>query len=125
MLVGADDGGVDRDIPVDFPSSVGLGLDLLEQAFPGSVGRPQAVPFIDRLPRAEPLWQVTPLNAGPDPMQNPVDHLPVIPPPATSSVTYRQERLQPFPLGICQITPPHVHINDPDTKQSHDRPDNS
>lgn len=36
----------------------------------------------------------------------------VIPPPATTPVADRQERPQPFPLGITQITPPHVHIND-------------
>ncbi|ALM36625.1 hypothetical protein SFR_5864 [Streptomyces sp. FR-008] len=113
MLMGPHDGGVDRDVPVDLPGRIGLGLDPLEQAFPGSVGRPQAVTFVDRLPRTEPFRQVTPLNAGPHPVQNPVDHLPVIPPPATTPVTDRQKRPQPFPLGIRQITPPHVHINDP------------
>lgn len=106
------DGGVDRDVPVDLLSRVGLGLDLLEQAFPRSVGRPQAVAFIHRLPWAEPFGQVTPLNAGPHPVRNPVDHLPVIPPPATTPVADRQERPQPFPLGIRPIAPPHVHIND-------------
>nr|WP_247698047.1 hypothetical protein [Streptomyces sp. RK75] len=65
-----------------------------------------------RLPRAEPFGQVTPLHAGPHPVQNPVDHLPVVPPPATTTVAGWQERPQPFLLGISQITPPHVHIND-------------
>ncbi|MER6305471.1 hypothetical protein [Streptomyces sp. NPDC001657] len=37
----------------------------------------------------------------------------------------RQERPQPSPLGIRQITPPHTHINDPDAKHSHDRTDKS
>jgi len=108
MLVGAHNGGVDRDVLVDLPSRIGLGLDLLEQAFPGSVGRPQAVAFVDRLPRAEPFGQVTPLNAGPHSVQNPVDQLPVIPPPATTPVADRQERPQPFPLDIRQITPPRL-----------------
>ncbi|MFJ1551083.1 transposase [Streptomyces sp. NPDC088246] len=44
------------------------------------------------------------------PMQNPVDHLPVIPPLATTTVADRQERPQPFPLGIRQITPPTVRM---------------
>ncbi len=105
-------GGVDRDVPVDLACGVGRGLDLLEQTFPGSVGRPQAVAFVDGLPRPEPLGQVTPLHPGPHPVQNPVDHLPVIPTPATTPVTDRKERPQPFPLGITQITPPHAHIND-------------
>jgi hypothetical protein len=110
------DGGVDRDVPIDLTRHLGGGLDLLEQTFPGPVTRPQSVPFVDGLPRAEPFGQVTPRNAGPDPVQNPVDHLPVITPPATTPVADRQERPQPFPLSITQITPPHVHINDLDTK---------
>lgn len=125
MLVRADDGGVDRDVPVDLTSRVGLGLNPLKQTFPGAVARPQPMSLINGLPRSEPFGQVTPLNPGPHPMQNPVDHLPVIPPPATAPVTNRQERPQPFPLGIRQITPPNVHINDPDKQQSHDRPDKS
>jgi hypothetical protein len=81
--------------------------------------------LIDRLPRPEPFGQVTPLHAGAHPVQNPVDHLPVIPPPAATAITDRQERPQPFPLGIREIAPPHVHINDSDTQWSHDRPDKS
>ncbi len=101
------DGGVDRDVSVDLPGRVGLGLDLLDQAFPGSVGRPQAVAFIDGLPRAEPFGQVTSLNAGPHPVQNPVDHLSVIPPPTATPVADRQERPQPFPLDI-RCSAPHA-----------------
>ncbi|GAP48254.1 uncharacterized protein SAZU_3081 [Streptomyces azureus] len=81
--------------------------------------------FVDGLPWAEPFRQATPLNAGPHSMQNPVDHLPVVSPPATTPVADRQERPKPFPLDICQITPPHVHINDPDKEQSHNRSDKS
>jgi len=113
MLMRPHDGGVDRDIPVDLILRVGRGLNLLEQTLPRPVGRPQPVPFVNRLPRPEPFRQVTPVNTGPHPVQNPVDHLPVIPPPATTPVTDRQERPQPFPLGITQITPPHTHRNDP------------
>jgi hypothetical protein len=116
MLVSADDGGVDRDVPVDLTGPVDRGLDLLEQALPRSVRGPQPVAFIEGLPRAEPFGQVTPLNARPHPVQNPVDHLPVVSPPATAPVTDRQERSQPFPRGIRQVTPPHVHINDADMK---------
>ena len=114
MLVRADNGGVDRDVPVDLACGVGRGLDLLERTFPGSVGRPQAVAFVDGLPRPETFGQVTPLHPGPHSVQNPVDHLPVIAPPATTPVTDRQERPQSFPFSIAQVTPPHVHINDAD-----------
>lgn len=112
-LFGPLDGGVDREVPVDLTCRIGCGLDLLEQSFLCSVGRPQPVAYIDGLPRPEPFGQVTPLHPGPHPVQNPVDHLPVIPPSATTPVADRQERPQPFPLSICQFTPPHAHINDP------------
>lgn len=86
ILMRADDRGVHRDIPVDLTCRVGRGLDLLEKAFPGSVSRPKAMAFLNGLPRPEPFGQVTPLNSGPHPVQDPVDHLPVIPPPATTTV---------------------------------------
>jgi hypothetical protein len=38
MLMSPHDGGVHRDVPVDVTSSVGCGLDLLQQAFPRAVG---------------------------------------------------------------------------------------
>lgn len=112
MLVRADDGGVDRDVPVDLARGIRRGLDLLEQAFLGSVSRPQAVAFVDGLPRTEPFGKIAPLHSGPHPVQDPVEHLPVIPPPATTPVADRQQWPQPFPLGIAQIAPPHVHRND-------------
>jgi hypothetical protein len=91
MLVRADDRGVNRDVPVDRARLVGRGLDLLEQTFPGSVARPQAMALVDGYSRAEPFGQITPLHSGPHPVQNPIDHLPVISPPATTPVTDRQD----------------------------------
>jgi hypothetical protein len=120
MLIRPHDGGVDGNVPVDLACGVGRGLDLLEQTLPRPVGRPQPVPFINSLPRPKPFGQVTPLHAGPHAVQNPVDHLPVVPPPATTPVADRQERPQPFPLSITQITPPHGRKNDPDRRQSQD-----
>jgi hypothetical protein len=89
MLVGANDGGVDRDVPADLTRGVGCGLDLLEQTFPGPVCGPQTMAFVDRLPRPEPLRRITPLHTGRHPVQNPVDHLPMIPPPATTPIADR------------------------------------
>lgn len=116
MLMSSHDRGVDRDVPVDFTRSVGGGLDLLEQPLPSPLTRPQSVPLVDRFPRRGPFGQVTPLHSGPNPVKNPVNHLPVVPPPATAPVADWQERPQPFPLGITQITPPRVHINHPYTE---------
>lgn len=53
MLMSPHDGGVDRGVPIDLACRVGRGLDLVEQTFPRSVGRPQPVAFIDGLPRTE------------------------------------------------------------------------
>jgi hypothetical protein len=72
----------------------------------------------DGLPRTEPFGQVTPLNAGPHPVQNPVDHLPLIPPPAATTVAEWQERPKLFPFGIRQVTPPHDHVNGSATEWS-------
>lgn len=93
----------------DLTRGLGRGLNLLQQTLPRPVGRPQPVAFVDRLPRPEPFRQVTPLHTGPHPVQNPADHLPVIPPPATTLVADRQEQPQPCPLRFCQVTPPHAH----------------
>jgi hypothetical protein len=81
--------------------------------------------LVDRFPWSVPLRQITPLHPGPHPMRDPVDHLPVIPPPATTTITHRQEWPQPFPLGIGLVTPVYRHIqnNDLPSRQSHDRPD--
>jgi hypothetical protein len=76
------------------------------------VGRPDPVAFVDGFPWPELFGQVTPPHPGPHSVQNPVDHLSVIPPPATTAVADRQERTQPFSLDIRQITPLHAHIND-------------
>lgn len=122
MLMRTDDGGVHRDVPVDLTRGIGRGLDIPQQTLPRSVPRPQQVPFIDRLPRPEPFRQITPLHPGPHPVQNAVDHLPVIPPPATAPIADRRERPQPFSLRVAEIAPPHVPINDPNTMLSRPRP---
>lgn len=121
-------GGVHRDVPVDLPCRVGRGLDLVKQSFPGSVGRPKPMALVDRLPRPEPLWQITPVNPGPNPVKNPVDHLSMITPPPTPTVTHRQERPKSLPLGVRQIatlSPPHSGNNEQIRRKSHDRPDSS
>ncbi len=118
--------------PPRYPSRSPLprrrGLNLLQQPFPGSVSGPEPMALVDRLPRTGPLRQITPVHPGPYPVQNPVDHLPVITPPPTPPVAHRQERPQPLPLGIrktASLTLPHTQGNDPIRRPSHDRPDSS
>lgn len=115
VLMCADNGEVDRDIPVDLSSGVAV--------VPSAVSRPQTVSFVDGLPRAEPFRQVTPLHARPNPVQNPADHLPMVPPPAITPVADGQERTESFPLGIAQIAPPRTRVNTPGTRPLRDRPD--
>jgi hypothetical protein len=95
---------VDGHVPVHIADGIDLGLDPPKQPLPGAVRRPAAMPLVNGLPGAVPVRQVTPLHARPDPVQHPVDHLPMIPPPATAAVAHRQQRLEPLPLGIRQIT---------------------
>jgi len=103
--VGADLGGVDVDIPVDIACGVGDGLDVPERPLPSPVGRPQQVPFVDRLPGAEALGQLAPLTAGAEPVNDPIDHLPVVPPPAAPVIALGQQRLQHFPFLVGQVAP--------------------
>src|SRR5258705_12106380 len=61
------------------------------------------MPVIDGLPVPEPLRQITPRAPGPGPEEDPVDHLPVIGPPATARRISGQEPPQAIPLLISQI----------------------
>jgi integrase len=50
--------------------------------------------LVHGLPRAEPLWKIAPVRPGPDPVENPVDHLSVITPPSAPPIADRQKRPQ-------------------------------
>ncbi|GAA1089097.1 hypothetical protein GCM10009663_36010 [Kitasatospora arboriphila] len=63
------------------------------------------MPLVHRLPQPAALRQIAALHTCPDPVQHSVDYLPVVPPPATASVSHRQKRLKSLPLGASQITP--------------------
>lgn len=95
MLMRTHDGGVDRNVPVHVTGRVGRGLNLLQQPLPRPVRRPLPMTFIDGLPWPEPLGKITPVHPGSHPVQDPVDHLPMVSPPATPVVADRQERPQP------------------------------
>ena len=66
-----------------------------------------------RSSRPETLGQVAPWYPGPHAKHDPVDHLAVTAPPAAALPGLGQLRLQPGPLGIGQITPPHAEHNEP------------
>lgn len=50
--------------------------------------------------QAEAFRQFSPLHPGAESMNDAVDHLPMIPPPAAPVVGYRQQRLQHSPLAV-------------------------
>lgn len=66
MLMRTDDGGADRDVPVDLPGRVCLGLDLLAQAFPGSRRRDhrEVIDAIARKLRTGSRWVHLPEKYG-------------------------------------------------------------
>src|SRR5579875_282409 len=61
------------------------------------------MPPVDGLPVPGPLRQVPPRAARPDPVEDPVDHHPVVIPPVPPPRVGRQLRLQPRPLRIGQV----------------------
>lgn len=115
VLVGAHGCGVDRDLPVDVTFRIGFGLEPTQHQGPGTVRRPPPMPFGNGLPRPVAVRQVTPRHTGPNPVQHPVDHLPVVAPPAAPPGAHRQVRPKPLPLRIREIAPAsvlHGRVND-------------
>src|SRR5262249_17700416 len=99
-------------------------LKLLQDLLPRTVQRPAAMPVVRGLPVAVPGRQVAPHSARPRPMEDPVDHRPVIIPPRPVHVLRRQQRHQPHPLLISQVVTLQtlfVHTDDlrQDRQQDH------
>lgn len=92
---------------------VRLGLNGLEDPFPGAVRRPPAVALVQGLPVPEPLLQFPPRDTRADPEQDPVDHHPVISPTSATAPGLRQMWCQLRPLVVRKITPPHDQHNGP------------
>jgi hypothetical protein len=104
MLVGADYPGVDRHGPPRPFRGVGITAQLIQDALPGAVAGPAAMPVVGSLPVAVLRWQIPPRHPGPGPPEHPVDHLPVVCPPAAAARDpVRQQRLQSGLLLINQI----------------------
>ena len=101
VLVGADDGGVDSDDPVQVALGVRLSEQGREHPLPCPVDGPVPQPGVDALPRPVLSRQMDPLRTGLELPRDRVDHLPVItPPPAPPRRPVRQQRLDPRPLRV-------------------------
>lgn len=122
MLVHPHDRGVHRHRPVQLTGRVRPHLKVSEQFVPGAISGEPMMPLPHRLPRPEPLGQVTPRDPSPQPIDDPFDHLTVIAKrPATLTVRGRQQPFDPGPRSIIQyrrsrheriIRPEHAHIRE-------------
>lgn len=83
VLVGSHDRGVHRDDPVQLVIGVGLCQKRGEHALPGAVGGPYPQPVVDAPPVAVFLRQLHPLRPCLELPGDGVNHLSVVPPPAT------------------------------------------
>jgi hypothetical protein len=108
VLVGAHHAGVGLHRPVQLAGGIGRSLHGLLDPGPGAIGLPAGKPLVAGL-----LWpvlvrQVPPRRPSPGPPDDPVDHLPVIPPAATPPARLGwQQRAQPLPLRIREVSSSH------------------
>jgi hypothetical protein len=112
VLVHPHDAGIGLGVPVQVTGGVGVGLHPLFDPGPGPVLFPPREPVVAGLAWSVTFRNLVPLRAVLDPPQDPIDHLPVIAPPATTLRLHAgQQRLQSSPLVIAEIAS-HDTIND-------------
>ena len=113
----AHDAGIDLGIPVQVPGCVRVCLQLLLDLRPGAVLFPPGEPVVAGFAWPVTIRDLLPLRAVRDSPQDPVDHLPVITPPATTLRPHaRKQRFQPCPFLISQIPShdlPTIDLHDP------------
>lgn len=85
---------------------------MFQQPGPRPVGLPPpGEPLTDRLPRPITRRQIPPRSPCPQPPQHPVDHLPMILPGPPPAIQHRQQRSNPLPRHIRQLTTTRHKIN--------------
>lgn len=101
--MGAVDRGVDADRPVQIAGRVGIGEEPGMDPIPGAVAAEPLVSLPDGRPRAEATGKVTPRDTGPEPIDDPLDHLTVIAKRSPSlPIGGRQQVFNPGPLSVAQ-----------------------
>ncbi len=99
-----DHGRVHANRPLRPGVAVTTGLQRRQDHLPGAIGGPAPMPPMQGSEVPIAARHIPPRRPGPGPPQDPVDHLPVIVPPASAARRpVRQQRLQPKPLHISQI----------------------
>jgi hypothetical protein len=108
VLVSPAEGRVDTHVPGDQALRVRLGLESGDDLGPGAIPLPAPDQVIDPIPRPVPFWHIPPWGTGPGPPPYAVYQLPPRPQRRTARLdALRQQRLQPDPLAIRQITTFH------------------
>ncbi len=77
--MGTIDRRIDAHVPFHLTGRVGLGDQPGMDPIPGAVETESLVPLPDRLPRPERDRQISPRDPGPEPVDDPLDHLAVVP----------------------------------------------
>jgi hypothetical protein len=94
---------------------------VVEDPFPGAVQRPAAEPVVHRLPLPVAGGHVRPGSTGPFPPQNPVDSLPMVRPPATTTTRLGQQRLNPRLRPVRHLTRPIMNRGDYPPHKIHEK----
>jgi hypothetical protein len=102
VLVGPIDRGVDAEVPLDLASGVGQRNQVSVDPVPGPVSAEPLVTLPHRLPRTELSRQVTPGDPGAEPVDDPLQDLPVIPEGPMPPVPDRHQRLDLGPMSIAE-----------------------
>ena len=112
MLVGANDGAIDMmQAPVEVPCGVGLLLQFRQDAVPDTGSSPPIETGGNGLPRTVPGGQITPRCSRTVQPQHTIDNAAVIRGrTATGSLLWWEQRMQPLPLLIGQISSVHTSI---------------
>jgi hypothetical protein len=110
VVMGADGGGVHADQGQVRPAAAGGLSDQALQQGGEDTGIPPAPEApIDGRPRPELVRHLTPLCAGPEPPDHPLELIPQ-PLGVRAVLTYRQERLDQFPLFVGELPARHDHL---------------
>ena len=64
------DGGVDRDVPIDISSRVGVSQDCLQDPVPGPITGVAGMPLPHRLPGTIPVGEISPRDSGAVPVDD-------------------------------------------------------
>lgn len=101
------DGRVDRDDPVDLPSSVRLLLHLGQQHLPRAIFSPPVEPLVDRIPLPEPLRHIPPRRPSPVFPRDPLNSEPMIRPRPRAASGRRHQRLYHGPQPVRDLLSRH------------------